>query len=78
MAAIDPAREASGDDAMSALQEALPGLPARQREAFVLRALHELSVEQTAQAMGVTSGSVKTHYSRAQAKLREQLKEHWI
>lgn len=76
-AAIDPARAVAGDEAMRSLYRALQSLPRRQRDAFVLRALHELSVDEAARTMGVTSGSVKTHYSRAVGKLRGQLQGHW-
>jgi RNA polymerase sigma-70 factor (ECF subfamily) len=63
--------------AIEALQEALTQLPARQREAFMLRNFEGLDVKATAGAMGCSDGSVKTHYSRAVGRLREILGDHW-
>lgn len=72
-----PEQELQTGSAMSELEAALAALPPRQREAFMLRALEGFDVRDTASAMGVSEGSVKTHYSRAVHSLRATLGEHW-
>ena len=72
-----PDERLQNTEAMQSLEQAIRGLPARQREAFMLRMFEGLDVAGTAAAMGCSEGSVKTHYSRAVHSLRVTLGEHW-
>jgi RNA polymerase sigma-70 factor (sigma-E family) len=54
----------------SAVIAALHRLPARQREALVLRYYAEFSEAQIASAMGISRGAVKVHTARAMSSLR--------
>ena len=71
-----PDQELSNDEAMQSLEVAVYALPARQREAFMLRTFEGLDVAGTAVAMGCSEGSVKTHYSRAIHSLRDTLGDY--
>jgi RNA polymerase sigma-70 factor (sigma-E family) len=54
---------------------AIRRLPARQREAVVLRYYLDMTEDQAAQAMGVSRGTVKSATSRGLAALARMLKE---
>jgi RNA polymerase sigma factor (sigma-70 family) len=58
-----------------AVARAIRGLPDRQREALVLRYYLNLSEADTAEAMRVSRGAVKSATSRALAALGRRLKE---
>lgn len=62
---VSPQAQMEQSQVLSAIEEAVARLPGRQREAFMLRYWEELDVAETAEAMGCSEGSVKTHCSRA-------------
>ncbi len=62
-------------EARLVLAEALEKLPEHQRAAIVLVDLHELSVLEAADALGVAEGTVKSRCSRGRAMLAEILRE---
>ncbi|MFV2057273.1 MAG: sigma-70 family RNA polymerase sigma factor, partial [Thiohalomonadales bacterium] len=58
-------------------ESALKKLPDRQQQAYLLRQWQGLSVNETADIMNCSNGTVKTHLSRAMQSLKEQLGE-WL
>ena len=62
---VTPETQVDQIQTLAEIEAALEKLPARQREAFLLRYWEELDVAETAAVMGCSEGSVKTHCSRA-------------
>jgi RNA polymerase sigma-70 factor (ECF subfamily) len=60
-------------DAQQLLQAKVDELPLTYRAVFVLRALEELSVAETAEALQIPEATVRTRFFRARARLRESL-----
>ena len=65
-----PEDRAASSQQRRLLHRAIGELPAKQRVAFTLRYLEELSVEEVAAAMGVETGTVKSHLFRATQRVR--------
>jgi RNA polymerase sigma-70 factor, ECF subfamily len=63
---------------LAQIDAAVQQLPARQREAFLMRYWEEMDVAETAAAMGCSEGSVKTHCSRAVQSLARVLQAKGI
>lgn len=80
-----PDREASRQppqqqppDLRLTLQDAMAQLPPAYRAVLVLRYWEDLSVEQTASALGVAVGTVKSQTARALVRLRELVGEDLV
>lgn len=78
LGALSAADEVSRAQILQAIDKEVAELPARQREAFLLRYWEELDVAETASVMGCSEGSVKTHCSRAVHSLAKSLKAKGI
>ena len=73
-----PAQQLERSQVLALIEKALERLPARQRQAFLLRYWEELDVTAAAEIMGCSEGSVKTHCSRASHALAVMLAKQGI
>lgn len=64
-AAESSADKVEREQILNILEAEIQKLPARQREAFLMRYWEEMNVAETASVMGCSEGSVKTHCARA-------------
>ena len=74
----EPDTQVERNQTIAIIENALQKLPARQREAFILRYWEDMDVAETAMAMGCSQGSVKTHCSRAVRALAVILEKNGI
>jgi len=74
----NPANQLDRAQTLAVIEDAVGKLPARQREAFVLRYWEDMDVAETAAAMGCSEGSVKSHCSRAVHSLAATLKNKGV
>ena len=75
---VSPADQLQQVQVVRLIEEAIEKLPARQREAFMMRYWEDFDVAETAKVMGCSEGSVKTHCSRAVAALSVSLRAKGI
>lgn len=68
-----PAGMAERHELRELLQACIEELPVIYRSVFILRAVEEVSVEETASCLGVSPDVVKTRFLRARAMLRDRL-----
>jgi RNA polymerase sigma-70 factor (ECF subfamily) len=70
-----PERQFERREQRRRLQQALGALPFRQRAVLLLREVEGLSCEQTAEALGLPVGTVKSRLSRARLALKQELEK---
>ena len=74
-----PQEHAGADgDPRSAIRQAIAAVPEAMREVFLLRDVHGLSVEETAQALQIAQGTVKSRLARAREKIAAELKRRGV
>lgn len=69
----EPDEQALRAEARRLIEARIDALPGRLRTVFVLRAVQELSVEETASLLGIPEATVRSQFFRARAQLREAL-----
>ena len=71
-----PERSALRGEILRFLEGRIDALPDMYRSVFMLRAVEELSVEETAQVLGMPEATVRTRYFRARALMRASISGH--
>ncbi len=72
-----PEEEQARGEVRSQLMDCLDGLSRREKEVFLLRDIEEMSIQETAQTLGISPLSVRVRLSLARKKIRETAKERF-
>lgn len=76
--ATDPADESQAEELQRLVATRVSALPTRQREVFVLFTWEGLTVEETADALGITPANVHSTLHVARTRLREELAPYLV
>jgi RNA polymerase sigma-70 factor (ECF subfamily) len=68
-----PSESLQRKELRDALKRAMAALPEKYREVLVLRDIQQMSIEETAQALGLSTANVKTRLLRARLQMRDAL-----
>jgi RNA polymerase sigma factor (sigma-70 family) len=71
----DPAQALERSETQARFRQALAQLPARQQQTLHLVFYEGLSLQETAEVIGISVGAVRQHYGRGKASLRDLLLE---
>jgi RNA polymerase sigma-70 factor, ECF subfamily len=69
----DPETDAAGTELRAILEAAVASLPETYRTVFVLRTVEDMSTEETAESLEITTDAVKTRLHRARGLLRKEI-----
>lgn len=72
-----PSQALEQSELREALKNALRSLPEKYRIVFILRDVQQMSIAETAEALGISEENVKTRTSRARLQMRDRLAPGW-
>jgi len=72
----EPSHDSANRQLTALIESAVDGLPEAYRVVFVLRGVQQLSIEETADSLGIPAATVKTRYHRARERLQQALSPH--
>jgi RNA polymerase sigma-70 factor, ECF subfamily len=72
-----PSQALEQSELREALNQALLALPEKYRTVLILRDVQQMSIAETAKALGISEENVKTRTSRARLQMRDRLALEW-